>query len=255
MAPRSDVYFDRGKQHAVCQDYGAVGADGTVCLADGCSDSPDSDIGARLICQAALRAPAGARDGQEVALRARKVLDAASLPCRALDATLLLLTQESGGVVAQVWGDGAVLCRKRDGTVVAHEIFCDGSAPPYLSYLASPDRLACYAQQGYGGLDVHRWGDPEADSTRHERKTARDVAEGLVFRFYGDYESVMVLTDGYRTGTDSAGSPVDPHEVLLEMSRLKCGELPVRRRYRSMLWAKLWTFGDDFGAAGMTFFE
>lgn len=171
----SDVYFERGRQHTVCQDYGIVGADGTVFLADGCSDSPDSDVGARILCQSALRVPDVLQDGFAVARRADNIRQAMQMGERTLDATLLVLARDGGGAVAQVWGDGAVLCRKRDGTVVAHEIFCGSSAPPYLSYLVNPNRLRSYGQSGFGEIEVRRWGDPEADSTSVTRRDRKSV--------------------------------------------------------------------------------
>ena len=51
-----DCAFRMGRTHLVCQDYAAVAAGEFPCvlLADGCSWSPDTDMGARLLVRSAL---------------------------------------------------------------------------------------------------------------------------------------------------------------------------------------------------------
>ena len=45
----SDSYFKIGKTHLICQDY-ALHSEGHISLSDGCSSSPNTDIGSRLLC-------------------------------------------------------------------------------------------------------------------------------------------------------------------------------------------------------------
>src|SRR5215203_2249321 len=49
----TDCFFNIGATHSVCQDY--VVASPYLILSDGCSSSPDTDIGARLLVKAAER--------------------------------------------------------------------------------------------------------------------------------------------------------------------------------------------------------
>src|SRR5437868_4207156 len=51
----SDCAFQIGAAHTVCQDYAVAhsGVPAYAILADGCSSSPDTDIGARLLVKAA----------------------------------------------------------------------------------------------------------------------------------------------------------------------------------------------------------
>ncbi|MBC8139363.1 MAG: protein phosphatase 2C domain-containing protein, partial [Fibrella sp.] len=55
---QSDAAFAIGKTHKVCQDYALTGdahaTIPTVWLSDGCSSSPHTDIGARLLTHVAL---------------------------------------------------------------------------------------------------------------------------------------------------------------------------------------------------------
>ena len=254
--PRADVFFERGRHHAVCQDYGVTSPSGDlVVLSDGCSSSPNTDVGARLLCLAAVRAPNLAQSTLRVIQQANNLREAMGLDPNCIDATLLALACDDASTTAIIWGDGAVVARKRDGTVIAHEVSCSGSAPPYLSYLLSSSRLAAYAQAGFGQVEVARWGDPAADTQVLERRTSQDIESGISFRFEGDFDAVLVFTDGYKTGTDPGGKPVDPAEVLLEMSRIQAGNFAVRRRFRMMVRDRGWSFGDDFGVGALTFLD
>jgi hypothetical protein len=49
-------YFSIGKDHAICQDYAIsklINNGGCAILSDGCSSSPSTDIGSRLLAMAA----------------------------------------------------------------------------------------------------------------------------------------------------------------------------------------------------------
>ncbi|MBM3457554.1 MAG: protein phosphatase 2C domain-containing protein, partial [Armatimonadetes bacterium] len=106
----ADAAFRMGCTHSVCQDYAvalrATAAGGpAILLADGCSSSPDTDVGARLLARATARVlesvatlaprtlPEAQRSGVERAHRAAADL---GLPAGALDATLLVLAAGDG---------------------------------------------------------------------------------------------------------------------------------------------------------------
>lgn len=254
---RADVYFERGSLHVVCQDYGTTSAAGDrVVIGDGCSESPDTDVGVRLLCRAALGMPNTPAHAAQVARQAENLREALKLPPQAIDATLVLMEAAEGRKVVTLWGDGAVGCRKRDGTILVHEVSCAGPpAPPYLSYLVSPDRLLAYAQSGCGSMQVMSWGDPSADSEMIESNTSDGIARGITFRFDGDFDAILAFTDGYKTGLDAGGFPVPPSEVLAEMLAVKGGPVPVQRRFRMMQRDRGWKFQDDFTCGGFTFLD
>ena len=136
-----------GTSHTVCQDY-ARRSDHLALLSDGCSGSPDTDIGARLLVTAALMEPViDAALPRRAAARARQwaLAQGLGVPERApgcLDATLLLAWRRGAHLHALVAGDGAVAMRNRSGGIVLHRID-HGAAPPYPIYHHQPERLAC----------------------------------------------------------------------------------------------------------------
>ena len=46
---RTDTFIEIGSQHKVCEDY-IIAKDNYIILADGCSRSENSDMGARILC-------------------------------------------------------------------------------------------------------------------------------------------------------------------------------------------------------------
>ena len=138
--------FAIGATHAVCQDYAR--SDGRLALlSDGCSGSPDTDIGARMLVTAALLEPiiddalprrAAARARQWALSQGLGVPDHTP---GCLDATLLLAWRDADSLHALVAGDGAVAVRQRGGGVTLHRID-HSAAPPYPIYHHQPARLA-----------------------------------------------------------------------------------------------------------------
>src|ERR1043166_8156900 len=88
----ADATINIGSTHAICQDY-AIARGRYVVLSDGCSSSPDTDIGARLLVKALDQSLSTATNIEELHKEsARIALGWASmlgLPAQSVDATLL----------------------------------------------------------------------------------------------------------------------------------------------------------------------
>ena len=159
-----DAAFSIGKTHAVCQDYALAtsppaneNADvmplHAVWLSDGCSSSPHTDMGARLLVhtmqtqtarfdpvfraqngsarRAALRAVIGEAVGT-----ARQSAAGLGVPTAALDATLLGLVceAESGILHAFGWGDGALVLGFDNGFRTIYRVQFGAGYPFYPVY-------------------------------------------------------------------------------------------------------------------------
>src|SRR5215203_3069967 len=185
----ADSAFQMGSNHAVCQDYAVAGAcaatahvDGAlaprgpyVILSDGCSSSPDTDTGARLLVKAAERLlrDSGGPPAEGVAglhaEAARLALSwAAQLGLRpqAVDATLLTAHVDGEELVVGCSGDGVVCLQTTAGALDVYAV--------YPAYAHQPARLRALAERGRLRGEVTRL---RAASTEERLRTAR-VSDG-----------------------------------------------------------------------------
>jgi len=145
-----------GKDHETCEDYALSGyiqpldlAYAIVC--DGCSASPDVDIGARIL---ALSARETLLDGTQITdsisfgkatiRKAAKLFQAfPSIHSQALDATLLIAWVQNKMLTLYMYGDGVFIHKTKNGVATVHISF-QGGAPDYLSYWFDERRLGAY---------------------------------------------------------------------------------------------------------------
>ena len=140
----TDCAYVIGSSHQVCQDYARVG-DGYALLSDGCSSSPDTDIGARLLVVTAetlMRDANGDAWEQALAMNTAQQARELHLPPSCLDATLLVARVVGETVCVTIIGDGAVVWETHGG--VQETLICSFSEnrPLYASYLANDERKA-----------------------------------------------------------------------------------------------------------------
>ncbi len=195
----SDAAFAIGKTHQICQDYAAAKMAATgrhmVALADGCSSSPHSDIGARLLAQTALNAPENF-DGEpaffERALRqSAACVDLMRLDPVCLDATLLVIQAAKERFTLACYGDGVLCLGRRGGVLDLYSVAFESGYPGYSSYQLDVKRAGQWARQDGGSRTLTRWtGTGEAQT--------RPIPEAVV-RLSGrcaDYAFAAVLSDG-----------------------------------------------------------
>lgn len=221
-----------GSAHTVCQDYARTNGH-LALLSDGCSGSPDTDIGARLLVTAALMEPMiDAALPQRAAARARQwaLAQGLGVPERTpgcLDATLLLAWRHEDHLHALVAGDGAVALRHRSGRIVLHRVE-HGAAPPYPIYHHQPARLACLSASM----------EPAAFSVP-----------------VNEYDLLAVLSDGVFTFT-GPGGPVPAEVVAAQLLSVRApvGDFftrRLRRFKRKTCRVRGWHHADDVSIAGV----
>lgn len=263
----SDAFYAIGKAHAVCQDY-ALARGNLACIADGCSSSPDTDMGARLLCWTAVTHYPFIADFDGVA-----VLRGLGLSPNAMDATLLtvaplptagdVLTVDDAPhrVEAGGFGDGILLARRRqDRTWIVRSIDFPSGAPFYGNYLNDERRMAQYRQR-FSTLRRITTYDTRDGSEQVEERTDEPIAHFFTFDLR-EFDIVMVGSDGWLSGqrpvassTSRTYESVPLLEVAAEMTAFKimAGTF-VQRRIRRMLedWhAKGWFFSDDVSLAAI----
>ena len=172
----TDFYLERGKEHAICEDFaatGIIGGHGFALVSDGCSSSKEVDFGSRILVHAAKDnlttlvasgAPFDAIVFAEATIaKAAKVVGCfESQPVSTLDATLLLAlispdTANTKLLHAQIcfWGDGVAIVRKKD-RVSATLLRFAANAPFYMSYALNAERKQVYLGTQGGCKEIQK---------------------------------------------------------------------------------------------------
>ena len=193
----ADAWYTTGDGHIVGQDY-AIAHDGPgpqaiAIVSDGCSSSPDTDVGARLLARAALATGSERHSpcGSAAIWRAAAASEPLGLPAHALDATLLVAHAHDETIEISVRGDGVLAARRRDGTVEIWVVTHPQGAPYYPSYALDPARHREYLKV-YG--DCVKIEHRARDGRWH---TESSRGEGRRFTLErAAYDLVLLASDG-----------------------------------------------------------
>lgn len=247
-----------GYSHTVCQDYArsGIGEFGPyVFIADGCSSSPDTDIGARLLVLAAEKHVNTTMDMHEwhratIGL-AWAWAHSLGLPQQALDATLLAIRFVDGSPLVTIFGDGYI-AQRIDGALHVTKITFEKNCPFYMSYLLDDNRKKQAKMQAAILEDIvfH----PDGTSTNEQ---GMEIGEDFCFKFADEKaDFIAIMSDGMAsflkpdvTPTGKTSFSPDPKEIfpdLLGFKNLQPGF--VQRRAQRFLKGKAslgWQHFDD----------
>jgi hypothetical protein len=248
----ADSVFIIGATHAVCQDYAVAGngllthqvldanlpAAPYIILSDGCSSSPDTDIGTRLLVKAAeqtllapLRPSANEVAGmhKESARRALIWAGLAGLHPQAVDATLLTAHLSDDELILGCSGDGVIVLQSWAGAVDVYAISYPSGYPLYPGYLHQPERLLAMSNDGRVSKEVKRFrGASVAEPLRLE-ETTLSVSPTEVFSVKAsDYKHAVLLSDGIhsfftteQTETSKKVEAIPMEQILKELISFK----------------------------------
>ena len=279
----ADSAFNIGVAHAVCQDYAIAGngrahqegnsrASPYVVLSDGCSSSPDSDIGARLLVKAA-----------ELRLRARMVLSARQLAdahresarhaliwarrlglaSQAIDATLLTAHLNNDDLILACSGDGVIVLKSWTGALDVYAINYPSGYPLYPSYAHQRERLQALKQEGRTCKEVRHYRGVSSGESIHLEET--DISNTLTEVFSvksSEYRCAAVVSDGihsffttHNTETSKRVEGIPMESLLNELVSFKTVHgLFVGRRLKSFLkecQSKGWQHRDDLAIGAL----
>ena len=148
----SDSAFVIGSTHAVCEDYAVCwnSIDKTYALiADGCSSSKDTDIGARVFLRC-LELQETIEAGSYLAVQAAMTtIQALGLTRDALNCTSLAAVAVEKGAVASCYGDGVIVLGRRDDSRVIVTSSYESNAPNYPSYQLDLETSKLFHGQDY----------------------------------------------------------------------------------------------------------
>jgi hypothetical protein len=278
----ADSVFRIGAAHAVCQDYALtrpgrarvrVAEPGPFAiLCDGCSSSPDTDTGARLLANAAeqLLTSSGAPSACEMpglhleaARRALEWAEMLGLPPQAVDATLLTAHLGGDDLIVACTGDGVVCLRSRGGALDAFSISFPSGYPLYPAYAQQAGRLITLLDGGRAVKEVKhfRSASPAEPLLVTDARGSESLTEVFAVPA-GDYAYAALFSDGihsfYATRQMETGRPVEAvpfDEVLRELVSFKStqGSFVGRRtgRFLKDCQARGWQHADDLAVAAL----
>jgi hypothetical protein len=278
----ADSVFQIGAAHTVCQDYAraragcadanATGQGAFVILCDGCTSSPDTDTGARLLAMAAeqLFTSSGAPSARETpglhleaARRALEWAEMLGLPPQAVDATLMTAHLDGGDLIVACTGDGVVCLGSRGGALDAFDISFPSGYPLYPSYAQQTGRLITLLDAGRAAKQVQHFRADSAGEPLRLRDERGGESLTEVFAVpAGDYLYAALFSDGvhsfYTTRRTETGRPVEAipfDEVLRELVSFKStrGSFVGRRarRFLKDCQARGWQHADDLAVAAL----
>lgn len=230
MILNCDSHYQIGNGHTYCQDYALHGdLDGFRwgLISDGCSGSPFTDVGARLIVRnadALIRKHIQDRNvdylrisDEKVArsfvhsiffdkfgLGCNSIINSLSLPETALDATLWMVFCENTTTPDKSYrfhvmgfGDGQAIIRSRyQMSTEIYYMFYPSGAPFYPTYNFSLNKQTQYVER-FGTFCRHGYmiTSEQGETVQSECDAKYDHA----VCFYTEANSVTVTTDGFRT--------------------------------------------------------
>jgi len=272
----SDSAFYIGNSHKVCQDYvfhKDTDEKSMIWLADGCSSSPHTDFGSRLLVMSAHKAFENfnftSEDQDEkleyTLLNAEELQKGLGLPNQSLDATLLgiISDNEQFSVIAQ--GDGMVVKGYRDGSIVVYNLIYTKGYPYYLNYCPDKDgRFEQFFSMSGNQLKINCC-SIDKNSNVTELEEIYDTPSLFTLNDKIDeYRFIAVLSDGVTSfvsteeTTSKVQKPIDYMKFIEEVVRMKNwnGEFVQRRMYKFLKDSedRGWKHHDDF-SMGMVYFH
>lgn len=267
----ADSTFIIGATHSVCQDYAIAGYTAArktpyVILSDGCSTSPDTDIGARLLVKAAAQTMNDQDEDLSILHEsaARLALSWArliSVPPQSVDATLLTAQVRGTELLVSGSGDGVIVVEKLAGSLDVYSISYLAGYPFYPAYLHQPDRLEALLTNNRASKEIRHFHSTFIDKPFELVSTYISESATQVFSFNAaDYKSVALISDGihsfFRTDQKAGSKRIEPvlmPEVVGEIVSFKSwnGSFVQRRvnRFLKECRAKGWQHADDLSLA------
>lgn len=233
-----DSFFKIGSTHNICQDYAISGhndihSTNYAIISDGCSGAEDTDVGSRLISLIAKKNIALSVDSfyffKDVICDLKSLSNDSSLVLNedCLHATLLLASYVedlSNCFWTIVVGDGAVVAKASDGSILVNEYEFESGAPYYLRYELNADLKSFYMNQYNKGVRLVSYMiDPKGKVFDKKVEELNFNDENWYFAKKFDattWETIGIISDGLKSFTCN-GSVIDSSEIIKELFGFK----------------------------------
>lgn len=233
-----DSHYTIGKSHKVCEDY-ALHTDSMAALADGCSSTVDSDVGARLLCHSSINHPLD--DAVLLAEVARKTID---LSPYALCSTIIKMYQEKDVVKVEYYGDCTVAASIGNSFEIQSVSF--PREMPYYPYYKLQNEYDNYINVAGNEYTIN-------DHPLSIVNRSQFIECNVISWESDDLDFVFVFSDGIRSFT--RGSETMPEREFLNRFfpiKNRTGEFATRRLNRVLAELKKegWEHQDDISVIG-----
>lgn len=237
----ANAHFEIGDSHTICQDYAVAstiesgdvsGAYAIVC--DGCSASPDVDIGARLLALSAKRTLFIGGEHMNYDLFGKVTIrnlddihDTIPFNYHGMDATLLAawVTPDKDFTV-HMYGDGVFIHQTATTLRIVHVDFESG-APAYLSYYLDDGRMDAYKQQAKGkkiikDISIYRGDSEDPAKDAIELETTTSPFDNVTFTGLASTGDIIaVASDGVNSFSKASGDKIHWDSIVKEFIDFK----------------------------------
>lgn len=224
--------FYIGKSHKICEDFACHGMvpEPYILLSDGCSGSPKTDFGSRILTQVASNLIDQNQDFDldEILIKADETRMILNLPEESLDATLLSTYVKGEQYHLLMCGDGVCVKTRYDGIMEVILIEYPSNAPLYPNYNLNQARKERYITAFSLKRKIVTW---QLRSGIIENLTENEDQSGSFYQedgFCKNYKSISLMSDGVgsfyellNTGTSKNENQILLNEVLKKLIDFK----------------------------------
>lgn len=233
-----DNFLIQGNSHTICEDYTYYAQDDYFIVADGCSSSPNTDIGARLLthlfsAELEHNRPLTVDSLDKILKKATEIIHSFKLSSFSLDSTLLCGYIKDKIININLFGDGYLFVKYKDGSNLIIEIEYTDNAPYYLR--VNCDEL--YKKQWLEHFPNNRLKIIEYIQNSISKTMNSNVTNYPSYSFDLDnIEYIGIASDGLASFVNPLGDIKSPKEVIDDILSFKNNKGAfVKRRLKKMI--------------------
>ncbi|MFW9871802.1 MAG: protein phosphatase 2C domain-containing protein [Candidatus Thorarchaeota archaeon] len=232
-----DHFLKIGKSHKICEDYIISGHKPIphVILSDGCSSSPNTDLGARILAHLAKQFIISSHStsklfdhdwlGDWVIENSKLIIDKMGLDYSCLDATLIVLFSIYDYVYVYMYGDGVVISFNSEKDVSFSRVVYTDSAPYYLTYRIDKERDILYDSYDMT-MSVEKISINNQEISKELNHFKKDDIPNYKKPFFDEFKvsehkGILIASDGIESFIDKYGQPHNFGEVLTQIVSFK----------------------------------
>lgn len=226
----ADCAFTIGSTHAVCQDY-AVAINkpdrSHAIVSDGCSSSPHTDIGARLVVRAATQLLSTATQiavtslHEEASRQALKWAREIGLPDQSVDATLLTAQVLNNKLLIGVSGDGVVVLESTRGVFDVYSFSFLNGFPLYPAYQLQVERLQALQSNENAEKEIRHFQAPGPNGPFElvSTSSSSNVTESMELDAT-ELKQVAIISDGIHSFYKTEIGTTSRHTVSMPLQHV-----------------------------------